>query len=82
MKRPRVIALTGVVIVAVAATGWMRYGRTVAPSLPTVDVKRGAFADVVEIRGEVRPVRSTLVMAPANAGELTILEERDRGQTR
>jgi HlyD family secretion protein len=79
MKRPRVIALTGVVIVAVAATGWMRYGRTVAPSLPTVDVKRGAFADVVEIRGEVRPVRSTLVMAPANAGELTILKITKNG---
>jgi len=61
------------VLVALAAAGWMRYGRNSEPGLPTSEVKRGAFADVVEIRGEVRPVRTTLVMAPANAGELTIL---------
>jgi HlyD family secretion protein len=65
--------VAGLVLVALAAAGWMRYGRSSEPSLPTSEVKRGAFADVVEIRGEVRPVRSTLVMAPANAGELTII---------
>ena len=70
--RPRVV-VAGLVLVALAAAGWMRYGRTVEPPLPTADVKRGDFADVVEIRGEVRPVRTTLVMAPANAGELTII---------
>ena len=41
--------------------------------MPTAEVTRGAFADVVEIRGEVRPVRSTQVLAPGNAGELTII---------
>lgn len=68
-----------VIAIAAAAIGWQRYGRTVEPTLPTTEVQRGAFADVVEIRGEVRPVRSTLVMAPANAGELTILKIAKNG---
>jgi len=67
------VVVGGLVLAALAAAGWMRYGRAIEPPLPTAEVKRGAFADVVEIRGEVRPVRSTLVMAPANAGELTII---------
>jgi HlyD family secretion protein len=68
-----------IALAAAAAVGWQRYGRSVEPALPTAEVQRGAFADVVEIRGEVRPVRSTLVMAPANAGELTILKIAKNG---
>ena len=37
-------------------------------------MSRGEFADIVEIRGEVRPVKSQTVLAPANAGELVILK--------
>ncbi len=59
---------------ALGTFGWIRYGVQAAPTLPTADVTRGNYADVVEIRGEVRPVRTTLVMAPANAGELLILK--------
>jgi multidrug resistance efflux pump len=42
-------------------------------------VTKGAFADVVEIRGEVRPVRTTQVLAPGNAGELTIIKIAKNG---
>ena len=73
------VALAAFAMVAAGSLGWMRYVRTVEPPLPTTQVTRGAFADVVEIRGEVRPVRSTLVMAPANAGELTILKIAKNG---
>jgi multidrug efflux pump subunit AcrA (membrane-fusion protein) len=34
---------------------------------------------VVEIRGDVRPVRSTIVLAPSNAGELVILKIAKNG---
>ncbi len=40
---------------------------------PTAEVTRGEYVDMVEVRGEVRPVRSLIVTAPANAGELVIL---------
>jgi HlyD family secretion protein len=71
----------GVPVFTVAVVGtvaWM-YGRTVEPKLPTTQVTRGAFNNVVEIRGEVRPVRSTLVLAPLNAGELTIIKIAKNG---
>jgi HlyD family secretion protein len=73
MKRR--LALTGLAVAVVGAAGWAYVGRrAIDPPLPTADVTRGAYADSVEIRGEVRPVRSTLVMAPSNAGELVILK--------
>ena len=71
----RIRAIAGVVIAAgLVAAGWMRYGRAVEPPLPTTQVTRGEFADVIEIRGEVRPVKTTLVLSPPNAGELVILK--------
>jgi multidrug efflux pump subunit AcrA (membrane-fusion protein) len=73
--KSRIGALVAVVMVAsLAAIGWMRYGRAIEPPLPTTQVTRGEFADVIEIRGEVRPVKTTQVLAPANAGELVILK--------
>lgn len=39
-----------------------------------VEVTRGTYSDIVEIRGQVQPVRSTYVTAPFNAGELQILK--------
>jgi len=68
------IAAAVVVVASLAAAGWMRYGRAIEPPLPTTQVTRGEFADVIEIRGEVRPVKSTLVLSPSNAGELVILK--------
>jgi len=71
----RIRAIAAVVIAAgLVAAGWMRYGRAVEPPLPTTLVTRGEFADVIEIRGEVRPVKTTLVLSPPNAGELVILK--------
>lgn len=73
-------SFAAVIALAVVGTGgWLVYGRHVEPNVPTTEVKRGAFADIVEIRGEVRPVRSTLVLAPLNAGELTIVKIAKNG---
>jgi HlyD family secretion protein len=45
----------------------------------TVAVTRGEYSDIVEIRGQVQPVRSTYVTAPFNAGELQILKISPNG---
>ena len=52
-----------------------------APLAPTAAVTRGDYIDVVEIRGDIRPVRSVLVSAPAQAGELQILSVAKTGST-
>ena len=72
-SRIRIIASV-VVVAGFAIFGWVRYGRVIEPPLPTTQVSLGEFADVIEIRGEVRPVKTTYVLAPPNAGELVILK--------
>jgi HlyD family secretion protein len=47
----------------------------------TVEVTRGTYVDIIEVRGQIEPVRSTYVMAPFNAGELQILEIVQNGAT-
>ena len=42
-------------------------------NVPTVVVARGEFVDVVELRSEIRPVRSVVLTAPTQAGELQIV---------
>jgi HlyD family secretion protein len=59
---------------AVLMSGALLLRGGAATDLDTAEVVLGEYADVVEIRGEIRPVRSTYVTAPYNAGELQILE--------
>lgn len=79
MKRRLLLAAAAVVVAAAVVLWWMKYGRDIQPPLPTTQVTRGDFADVIEIRGEVRPVKTTLVLAPANAGELVIMKIAGNG---
>jgi multidrug efflux pump subunit AcrA (membrane-fusion protein) len=49
-------------------------GGPAQPDVATGRITRGDYTDVVEIRGDVKPVRTTVVKAPRNAGELLILK--------
>jgi macrolide-specific efflux system membrane fusion protein len=69
----RRVAGAAFVAAAAMAAGWWWLGQR-PPDVETADVTRGDFTDVVEIRGEVRPIRSTYVNAPPGAGELLIVK--------
>jgi HlyD family secretion protein len=43
------------------------------PDLPTSEVVRGEFVDALEIRGDIRPLKSVVVAAPMRSGELQIV---------
>ena len=74
LRRPRnAIATLLVVLVAVAGI-FVAVGRGSAPDVPMVDVTRGDFTDLLEIRGEIRPVRSVVLASPMQAGELQIIK--------
>jgi HlyD family secretion protein len=69
---------TLVVIVALAATSAAVYAvahfSARSPAVPTFQVKRGEFLDVLEIRGQLKAMKSVTITAPANAGDLQILK--------
>lgn len=74
LRRPRNAAVTVIAALIVAVVGFAAVGRGSAPDLPTVDVTRGDFTDMLEIRGEIRPIRSVVLASPMQAGELQIIK--------
>lgn len=60
-------------VAAVVAAGACGFTRDSGPRLNTAEVLRGEYVDVVEVRGQVRPVKSVIVTAPMQAGDLQIL---------
>ena len=73
-KRHRTMVVVAVLLVSsVAIFGLVRFSRRPS-TIPSFDVKRGEFVDTVQLRGEVKAMRSVTVSAPAEAGELQILK--------
>lgn len=65
-------------VLALAAGGgtvfaWVHASRH-APPVPTLQVKRGEFLDVIQLRGELKAMKSITASAPANVGDLQILK--------
>lgn len=80
--RRRVWVVAAIAAVAIAAVGLraVLWGGS-ADDGDTVEVTWGDYADIIEIRGQVQPVKSTYVTAPFNAGELQILKLVRNGDT-
>ena len=74
MRRPRNAIAAAIVSVLAIGGFFVAVGRGSAPDLPTVEVKRGDFADLLEIRGEIRPLRSLVLSSPMQSGELQIIK--------
>lgn len=73
-RRPRNLIAAGTVgLVAVAGFMATAGGRTL-PDVPMADVIRGEFVDTLEIRGEIRPLKSVVLSSPLQSGELQIVK--------
>ena len=73
-RRARRGAIATVVVIGLVIVGvFAGVGRGSAPDLPTADVVKGEFVDALEIRGEIRPVKSIVLSAPLQSGELQIV---------
>jgi RND family efflux transporter MFP subunit len=66
-------AALAVAVVSLSGIGavWLRGN---GEGVPTAEVKKGDWVDYVELRGEVKALRSISLAAPSNAGELQILK--------
>lgn len=61
-------------VLAVAVFGAVRLTRAAGTTLPTAEAKRGEFVDYVQIRGEVKALKSVVLTAPTGAGDILILK--------
>jgi RND family efflux transporter MFP subunit len=78
-RRPRNILLSALIAVAVAAGAFVAVGRTSAPDVPMTEVKQGEFVDTLEIRGDIRPLKSIVMSSPMQSGELQIVKLAKNG---
>ena len=74
LRRPRNAIATATIVVIAVAGVFVVSGRGSAPPLPVVEITRGEFVDTLEIRGEIRPLRSLVLSSPMQAGELQIIK--------
>jgi len=72
--RPRNALAAFAVIVLAAAGAFAATRRSSAPDHPTARVTRGEFVDTLEIRGEIKPLKSIVLSSPMQSGELQILK--------
>ncbi len=85
MIRARLAAVVVVSIAALSVTGiaarhWSKTGSGDA-GMPTAIVTRGVFVDFLQLRGEIRPVRSVVLTAPSSGADLQIVEIVKNGAT-
>ena len=73
LLRPRVVIPVGVAILLVVGGFAMASRAAVAPNVPMVDVVKGDFVDYLQLRGDIRPVKSIVLSAPTQAGDLQIV---------
>jgi len=76
-KRTLFVALLVVVIASVAGVARRRHDG--GPTLPTATVARGTFIDYLQLRGEIRPIRSITLTAPSSGSDLQIVDLATNG---
>ena len=76
-KRTLLIALLAVIVVSGAGVARLR--RDKGPSLPSAPVTKGTFIDYLQLRGEIRPIRSVTLTAPSSGSDLQIVELAKNG---
>jgi HlyD family secretion protein len=82
INRTRIAGLVvGVVALAAIVGASGLFGGAAGIDVPTTPVIRGEFIDYLQVRGEVKAVRSIPLTAPSSAGDLQILELAKNGTT-
>ena len=71
--RGRMLAAVGLLAVAGIGAYAAGLGRSHI-NVPTAVVTRGEFVELVELRGDIRPVRSVVLGAPTQSGDLQIVK--------
>lgn len=82
-RQPVATAAGATVVLLVTAFLLSGRGRSLmagsVPDLPVSEVVRGEFVDAIEIRGDIRPLKSLVISAPMQSGELQIVKLAKNG---
>jgi len=70
---PRTVVIAGVLATVGVVGAYVNARGGTAPDVPTSEVTRGEFVDALEIRGEIRPLKSIVMTSPLSSGELQIV---------
>jgi multidrug efflux pump subunit AcrA (membrane-fusion protein) len=79
-KRRGWIVVAVLLTITIAAVVWFIGGRrapgsvSAAAGTPTTTVIRGELVDTVELRGQIKPVRSSDLLAPSDSGDIQIVK--------
>jgi len=79
LGRPRNLMLALLTVLVIGAGAFVAVGRTSEPDHQTLVVKKGEFVDTLEIRGEIRPLKSIVLSSPMQSGELQIVKLAKNG---
>ena len=71
-RRRWVMVAAGLLVVAGVGTFKLRMPKA-APKVNTAEVKRGEFVENVQVRGELKSLRSIVLTAPSGAGDIQII---------
>lgn len=63
--------VTAAAAVAIAATRWVRDDTS---KMPSMVLEKSTFVNILEVRGEIRPIRSVVLTAPSSGGDLQIID--------
>jgi len=66
------------IALVIAATGWVRAD---SADVPSMVVETSTFVNILEVRGEIRPVRSVVLTAPSSGSDLQIINIAANGST-
>lgn len=77
-RRWTVLAVSAVVLAGIVF-GAVRMTRASGTKLPTAEAKLGEFVDYIQVRGEVKALKSIYISAPSNAGDIQILKLAKNG---
>lgn len=72
LRRKKTIVWIAILVLGGLGFGAFRMAHS-AVTLPTAEVKRKDFLDTLEIKGEVKALRSVVIVAPYGAGDLQIV---------
>lgn len=79
--RRAAIVAAGVAAIAAVVAG-ARYVGAAAITVPSMVLESSTFVNILEVRGEIRPLRSTVLMAPSSGGgDLQIVNVVRNGAT-